>query len=124
MPGVGRIEVLSSDTREIEVVLDPRMLTAAGLTVPDVAAALKAQNCCAGRPLPVRPAAPRAGVRPLASARSRQAPVLVKNGATIRVTDLGEVVPGRPDRTLLVTGNGGDAVSISISQQIGANILP
>ena len=31
--------------------------------------------------------------------------------------------PGSPDRTLLITGNGRDAVSISISQQIGANIL-
>ena len=51
------------------------------------------------------------------------APVLVKNGATIRVADLGTVIPGSPDRTLLVTGNGRDAVSISISQQIGANIL-
>ena len=32
-------------------------------------------------------------------------------------------LPGAPDRTLLITGNGRDAVSISISQQIGANIL-
>ena len=47
----------------------------------------------------------------------------VKNGATIRVSDLGTVTPGAPDRTLLVTGNGRDAVSMSISQQIGANIL-
>ena len=31
--------------------------------------------------------------------------------------------PGAPDRTLLITGNGRDAASISISQQIGANIL-
>ena len=30
---------------------------------------------------------------------------------------------GAPDRTLLVTGNGRDAVSMSIAQQIGANIL-
>src|SRR6185295_19284400 len=51
------------------------------------------------------------------------APVLVRSGATIRVGDLGTVVPGSPDRTLLVTGNGRDAVSISISQQIGASIL-
>ena len=51
------------------------------------------------------------------------APVLVKNGATMRVADIGQVFPGSPDRTLLVTGNGRDAVSVSISQQIGANIL-
>ena len=44
VPGAGRIEALASDTREIQVVLDPMKLTAAGLTVSDVAAALKAQN--------------------------------------------------------------------------------
>jgi CzcA family heavy metal efflux pump len=47
----------------------------------------------------------------------------MKNGATLRVSDLGDVTPGAPDRTLLITGNGRDAVSMSISQQIGANIL-
>src|SRR4029079_17572988 len=41
----------------------------------------------------------------------------------VRVSDLGTVTPGSPDRTLLITGNGRDAVSMSISQQIGANIL-
>src|SRR4030095_16742184 len=44
VPGTGRIEVLASDSREIEVVLDPAKLTAAGLTVSDVSNALKAQN--------------------------------------------------------------------------------
>ncbi len=47
----------------------------------------------------------------------------MKNGATVRVGDLGTVAPGAPDRTLLVTGNGRDAVVMSISQQIGANII-
>ncbi len=31
--------------------------------------------------------------------------------------------PGAPDRTGLITGNGRDAASISVSQQVGANIL-
>jgi multidrug efflux pump subunit AcrB len=39
------------------------------------------------------------------------------------VSDLGTVDARRPDRTLLITGNGRDAVSMSIAQQIGANIL-
>src|SRR6185503_2514583 len=33
VPGVGNVEVLSSDTREIEVIADPARLTAAGLTI-------------------------------------------------------------------------------------------
>jgi multidrug efflux pump subunit AcrB len=44
VPGVGQVGVLASDTREIEVVLDPSRMLAARLTVDDVAAALKGAN--------------------------------------------------------------------------------
>ena len=126
VPGTGAIEVLASDTREIEVVLDPPKLNAAGLTVTDVSAKLKAQN----QLLPVGRFA-ESGQQHLALASGSwtavdqiaQSPIIVKDGATIRVADLGTVSPGAPDRTLLITGNGRDAVSLSISQQIGANIL-
>jgi multidrug efflux pump subunit AcrB len=124
--GVGPIEVLASDTREIEVVLDPQKIAAAGLAVTDVADALKAQN----QLLPVGRFT-EGGQTHLSLASGlwtsaeqiASAPVVVKSGATVRVSDLGEVVPGAPDRTLLITGNGRDAISISVSQQIGANIL-
>ena len=126
VPGAGNIEVLASDTREIEVVLDPTKLAAVGLAVPDVADTLKAQN----QLLPVG-RFPQAGQQHLAMASGlwsspddiANAPLLVKGGETVRVSDVGTVTAGSPDRTLLVTGNGRDAVSISISQQIGANIL-
>src|SRR2546421_754409 len=126
VPGTGQIEVQASDTREIEVVLDPLKLNAAGLTVSDVSDKLKTQNLRA----PVGRFA-ESGQQHLSLASGlwttadqiAAAPVLVKEGATIRVADLGSVAPGAPDRTLLVTGNGRDAVSLSISQQIGANIL-
>ncbi len=42
--GAGQVEVSASDTREIEVVIDPARLLAAGLTVHDVAEKLKAAN--------------------------------------------------------------------------------
>jgi CzcA family heavy metal efflux pump len=126
VPGTGAIEVLASDTREIEVVLDPLKLNAAGLTVSEVAAKLKAQN----QLIPVG-RFPESGQQHLALASGlwtgvdqiSAAPVLVHDGSTVRISDLGTVFPGAPDRTLLVTGNGRDAVSISVSQQIGANIL-
>ena len=64
VPGAGRIEVLASDTREVEVVLDPARLTAASLTVTDVAdGAAGPEPPAAGGPLRRRrPAASRAGV--------------------------------------------------------------
>jgi CzcA family heavy metal efflux pump len=126
VPGTGAIEVLASDTREIEVILDPLRLNGAGLTVTDVSEKLRTQN----QLLPVGRFA-ESGQQHLALASGQwtsidqigASPIIVKDGSTIRVNDLGKVVPGTPDRTLLVTGNGRDAVSISISQQIGANIL-
>src|SRR5699024_9299468 len=109
VPGAGQIEVLASDTREVEVVLDPLKLTAADLTVTDVADALKAQN-------QLQPVGrfSQSGQQHLSLASGlwksmdeiKDAPVRVKQGATIRVADLGTVAAGSPDRTLLVTGNG------------------
>jgi CzcA family heavy metal efflux pump len=126
VPGAGAIDVLASDTREVEVILDPAKMTAAGLTVVDVSDALTAQN----QLLPVG-RFQQSGLQNLTLASGlwknlsdiADAPILVKNGATIRVRDVGTVAPGAPDRTMLITGNGREAVSISIAQQIGANIL-
>ena len=99
VPGVGRVEVLASDTREIEVVVDPLKLLAAGLTVTDVAEALKSAN-------QLRPVGrfSESGQQHLvlASGLWRTAdeiaatPVAVKNGATIRVADLARSFPARP----------------------------
>jgi len=126
VPGVGRVEVSATDTREIEVVADPARLLAAGLTVDDVITALKAAN----RLAPVGHYAAgglehlvlASGLMSSAADVSR-ATIAVKNGATIRVADVAQVFPGSPDRTSLVTGNGRDASVISISQQPGASIL-
>ena len=126
VPGVGKVEVLSSETREIEVVLDPQKLMAANLTVPDVADTLKAQN-------QLQPVGrfTETGQQHLTLVSGlwtdltqiASAPVAAKGPATLRVSDVGSVFPGAPDKTLLVTGDGRDAAEVSVSQQIGANIL-
>jgi len=126
VPGVGRVEVAATDTREIEVATDPDRLLAAGLTVDDVVTALRTAN----RLAPVgRYNAGGLEHLVLASALWSSAdeigrtPVAVRNGATVRVADVAEVFPGAPDRTTLITGNGRDAAVVSVSQQPGASIL-
>jgi len=124
--GVGQVEVLSSDTREIEVITDPARLAAAGLTVGDVAGALRSANVLvpAGR-------FPSGQQQHLVLASGlwtsindiAETPAMVKGGSTLRVRDLATVVPGAPDRTQLIVSEGKDAATIAISQQLGANIL-
>ena len=124
--GVGQVEVLSSDTREIEVITDPGRMTAAGVTVGDVAGALRSANVLvpAGR-------LPEGELQHLVLASGlftsvddiANTPAAVKGGATVRVRDLGSVVNGTPDRTQLIVGKGKDAATIAVSQQLGANIL-
>src|SRR6185295_85678 len=97
VPGVGRVEVMASDTREMEVVVDPDRLMAAGLTAEDVADALTAAN----KLTPVARYST-AGVQYLAlgsglwksAGEIGNAPVIVKKGAALRVADVAEVVPG------------------------------
>ena len=126
VPGVGNVEVLSSDTREIEVIVDPAKLRAANLTVDDVAEALKNAN----QLTPVGRYSDN-GLQHLvlssglwdSVADIGGTPIVVKEGATLRVADIATVAPGAPDRTRLVVGQGGNATLIAISQQVGANIL-
>lgn len=124
--GAGQVSVSASDTREIEVVADPAKLLAAGLTVHDVAEKLKAANQLA----PVGRYAT-GGVQQLVLASGlwpsigdiAQTPVSVRPEGVVRVGDVATVFPGSPDRVGLITGNGRDVASISVSQQVGANIL-
>jgi CzcA family heavy metal efflux pump len=124
--GVGRVEVLSSDTREIEVIVDPAKLVASNLTVEDVAAALKSTNVL--EPVGHYPVS---GTQHLviasglweSAAQIASTPIVVKGGATLRVGDVARVVPGAPDRRSLIAGQGGNAAAITVSQQVGANIL-
>ena len=124
--GAGQVAVSASDTREIQVVTDPAKLLAAGLTVHDVAEKLRAANTLA----PVGRYSS-GGVQQLLLASGlwssvdqiADTPISVRPDGVLRVKDVGEVFPGAPDRTGLITGNGRDAASISVSQQVGANIL-
>lgn len=126
VPGAGQIAVASSDTREIEVIVDPPRLLAAGLTVHDVSERLKTVNLLApvGRYTS-------GGVQELVLASGLwhsidaigQTPVSVRPDGVLRVQDVAQVIPGSPDRTGLITGNGRDVASLSVSQQVGANIL-
>jgi CzcA family heavy metal efflux pump len=126
VPGAGRVEVTASDTREIDVIVDPARLVATGLTVHDVAERLRSANQLA----PVGRQSV-GGVQQLALASGLwqsidqigETPVVIRPDSIVRLSDIAKVVTATPDRTGIVKSNSHEAASVSVSQQVGANML-
>ncbi len=126
VPGVARVEVQASDTREVSVIVDPQKLLAHRLSLPEISARLRATNdvTSVGR-------LDKDYSRYLVLATGqytnleeiRNTVVAIENQAPIRLRDIAEVRDGVEDRQTLVTGNGQPAALISIARQIGGNIL-
>lgn len=124
--GVGLVEVMATDTREVSVIVDPQKLLAHRLSLVDVADRLKATNQVAsvGRlqkdyqqylVLTTGQFTNLEDIRNSVIAIEGQTPVLLR--------EVAQVVDGVEDRHTLVTGNGQPAALINISRQIGGNIL-
>jgi CzcA family heavy metal efflux pump len=126
VPGVARVEVDATDTREISVLIDPQKALAHRLSLPDIADRLKATNNVAsvGR----------------LDANYQQFLVLTNSqfkniddvantvvgldsSNPIRLRDIAIVKEGTADRRTLVTGNGKPAAIVNVTRQIGGNII-
>ena len=122
VPGVGRVDVLGSDVREIEVIADPARLASAGLTYDDVAAAIKAGIAvdAVGR---VAADYKQYLVISAQEAHSAEdvANVVVKGA--LRVSDIATVVPGTEDHVRIVAGDGRPAALLNITRQTGGNTV-
>ena len=126
VPGVGIIEVQATDTRQIEVIVDPQKLVAHRIALPDVADRLKATNevTAVGR-------LQKNYLQYLVLTTGqfttldqiRNTVVDTQGGTPLHLSDIAEVRDGVEDRTVLVTGNGKPAALLNISRQIGGNIL-
>jgi CzcA family heavy metal efflux pump len=123
--GVGRVEVLGGDVREIEVILDPAKTAALRLTPSKVADKIRAATVleAVGRFDDAH-----ALVTVLASGEPRDAadvaalPVAVgRDGSPVPVSAVASVVEGAEDRLLRVSGPGGETVLVSVSRLPGAS---
>jgi CzcA family heavy metal efflux pump len=125
IPDVFLVSVQGGAQREILVEADPVRLAARGLSLDDVSNALKSANT--------------AGAVGLLERDYRQYQILVSNqlttlddvrnvpvplagGGSITVGQLGRVSESEADRTKVVTGNGTDAVVVSIFMRYGGKI--
>ncbi|HEY3355547.1 MAG TPA: efflux RND transporter permease subunit, partial [Polyangia bacterium] len=123
--GVGRVEVLGGDVREVEVILDPERTAALHLTPTQVANKLKAQTVlqAVGRledahsQVTVMASGEPAGLDDL-----RAVPVAVgPGGSPITLGTIAEVREGAEDRLLRVAGPGGETVLLSVARLPGAS---
>src|SRR4051812_13146338 len=123
--GVGRVEVLGGDVREMEVVLDPARTAALRLSPDKVADKLRAANLlqAVGRFNEAH-----ALVTVLASSEPRDAADLAQlpvaigpGGSPIPLAAVASVEEGAEDRLLRVSGPAGETVLISVSRLPGAS---
>jgi CzcA family heavy metal efflux pump len=124
--GVGIIEVQASDTRQIQVIVDPQKMIAHRLSLVDLADRLKATNevTSVGK-------LNKDYLQYLVLTTSqfttldqiRNTVVDTQSSTPVHLSDIAEVQDGVEDRKILVTGNGSAAALINISRQIGGNIL-
>ncbi|MGD0921260.1 MAG: efflux RND transporter permease subunit [Terriglobia bacterium] len=126
VPGVSRIEVQASDTREVSVIVDPQKVLAHRLSLVEIADRLRSTNevTSVGRlnkdysQYLVLATGQFTNLEDI-----RNTVVAVENGSPLRLRDLAEVRDGTEDRRTLIAGNGQPAALINIARQIGGNIL-
>ncbi|HEY5086084.1 MAG TPA: efflux RND transporter permease subunit, partial [Gemmatimonadaceae bacterium] len=122
VPGVGRVDVQASSIREIEVIADPSVLAAQGLTYDDLATAIRSA---------ISPAAVGRAARDYkqylivtdqeAHSAADVGAVVLPNGLHVR--DVATVQMGAQDQVLLVRGDGKPAALLNITRQPGGNTV-
>ncbi|MBI3894048.1 MAG: efflux RND transporter permease subunit [Candidatus Wallbacteria bacterium] len=123
--GVGRVDVLGGDVREVEVIVDPEKAAAQRVSPSQIADKLRSQTVlqAVGRLEESHSLVTvMASGEPRDLADLRSMPVSVgPNGSPILLGAVAEVVEGAQDRMLRVSGPGGETVLISIARLPGAS---
>lgn len=126
LQGVGGVELVGSQDREIHVWLEPERLDTYGLSVPDVVTALRTQNVeipggrlnAPGRELVVKTRGQVRGPRELADIV-----VTFAGGAAVRVGDVARVEDGVEEKRSHAAIDDKSAVALVVRKQSGANTV-
>jgi HAE1 family hydrophobic/amphiphilic exporter-1 len=126
IPGVGGVNIVGGNARQIRVQLDPNSMRAYGVSPSQVAAALQRENqeVPAGR---VQRGVTEQLVRITGRVREPRAfadvAVTVRNGVPVRIGDLATVVDGAEERRGGAEIQGTPAVSVEILKVSGSNTV-
>ncbi|MFO0569781.1 MAG: efflux RND transporter permease subunit [Polyangiaceae bacterium] len=124
--GVGGVDLIGGRERQIKILLDPARLAGLGLSVDDVAGAVRAQNM----DLPagsVEKGAREFSVKTKGEVKNAAEleQILIPNprGTSVRVRDVGRVVDGVADAKSASFLDGKSAVSLVVRKQSGENTV-
>lgn len=126
VPGVGIIEVQATDTRQVQVIVDPQKMVAHRLALNDISDRLKATNGVTGVGRLQKDYLQYLVLTTgqfTSLDQIRNTIIDTQNNAPVHLSDIATVQDGVEDRSILVTGNGKPAALLNISRQIGGNIL-
>jgi HAE1 family hydrophobic/amphiphilic exporter-1 len=124
--GVSKINVFGGLEEELHVDFDPDMLASSGITIKQLAAALRAENrdISGGdfgegkRRYVVRTVSRFETIEAVA-----QTVVAVRDGVPVRVRDIAEVSLGFEKQQVLVRGRGEPSISFNVQRRLGTNVL-
>ena len=126
IPGVGGVNIVGGNARQIRVQVDPDAMRAYGLSPAQLTAALQAENqeVPAGR---IERGATERLVRVTGRIVDPRAfadiPVTVRNGTPIRISDVATVVDGAENRRTAAEINHTPAVSLEVLKISGSNTV-
>ncbi|PZU46068.1 MAG: RND transporter [Sphingomonas sp.] len=123
VPGVGKVERVGGLQREVQVIVDPVRLTAAGATASDVSRALRqmqqqssgGRGQIGGEEQSIRTVALAAQASDLATL-----PVVLSNGRRVRLDQVSTIHDTAADRTQMAMLDGKTVVGVSIYRARGA----
>ncbi|HVU03940.1 MAG TPA: efflux RND transporter permease subunit [Polyangiaceae bacterium] len=126
VPGVGGIDLVGKRERQIQVLVDPTRLSGRGLTVEDVANAVRAQNLelpagyfdSGARELTVKTKGEVKTAAEVADVVIPSAP-----GTVVRLKDVADVIDGTEEARSASSLDGQSAISLVIKKQTGSNTV-
>jgi hydrophobe/amphiphile efflux-1 (HAE1) family protein len=126
LPGVGQVLVVGQQTPAIRVQVDPARLAAMGLTMEDVRTVLT--NATVDNPKGSIDGANQSFTVYANDQLTQAAPyndiiIAYRNGAPIRIRDVGRAVPGPQNRELAAWTNGKPSVLLLVFKQPSANVI-
>jgi multidrug efflux pump len=128
--GVGNVELGGAALPSVRIELNPMLLAREGIALEDVRTALQSDSANRPRGI-IEGAADKSGLawqiysNTASLSAADYAPTVIawRNGAAVRLSDVGQVIDGPEDTRTMGLVNGKKAVPIIVTRQPGANIV-